>query len=74
MTSWAWHFTEERTAAAVHACSLCSNPIGRGDQYKRTAIPPWGYEDEVGGRYSTGEWLIIKACTEHGTHREDVYT
>lgn len=76
--AWAWSFATEPTAAAVHACTQCGGPIGRGDNYKREAIPPWGYEDlgEDGApvRYSIGEWLIIKRCYECTPQLGSVYT
>lgn len=52
--AWASAFIEVRTASCEHQC-ICGEVIGRGDQYKREAIPPWaGYTD--------GTWLVIRKC------------
>jgi hypothetical protein len=65
---WAWSFSEDLTAAAEHACTTCGATIGRGDNYRRDAVPPWGYEergeDGQPERYSIGLWTVRKMCTE----------
>ena len=63
---WSYHFTEVRTARRYHSCTGCRSDIGPGDTYKRSAIPPWGWEDidERGefARYSVGHWTVTKRC------------
>lgn len=46
-------FIEIRIANTFHTCTQCHAEIGRGDEYKREAVPPW----EMGGF-----WLVIKRC------------
>jgi len=59
-------FTEIRQAAhGGHIC-VCGTGIGRGDQYKREATPPWAfkYRDEEGNMVDVGEglWIVLKRC------------
>lgn len=65
--SWATKFSEERTARTFkdQACQKCKANVAIGDQYFRSAIPPWGYEDFDGEdvfRYSVGFWEVIILC------------
>lgn len=74
--AWAWSFVTEQASAKSRECT-CGASIGRGDHYRREAIPPWGYEDQGEDgpfRYSIGEWLIITRCYECTTDLRSVYT
>lgn len=59
-------FIESRTAATDHLCTQCGGEIGRGDTYKREAVPPWAMHgrDEEGHwvDYGDGTWLVIRRC------------
>ena len=61
-------FVEIREAAHQDHICVSGHSIGRGDQYKREAIPPWAfrYRDEEGSLVDEGEgfWIIIKRCWE----------
>jgi hypothetical protein len=59
-------FIEIRKAShSGHIC-VCGNAIGRGDQYKREAVPPWAfrYRDREGNIVDDGDgfWIVLNRC------------
>ena len=59
-------FVEVREANHEDHICVAGCTIGKGDQYKREAIPPWAfkYRDETGQLVDEGEglWVVIKKC------------
>jgi hypothetical protein len=59
-------FIEIREASHGDHICVCGTSIGRGDQYKREALPPWSfrYYNNEGDLIDTGDglWIVIKRC------------